>query len=177
MLAAVFVAEIGDVARFAGRRPLACWAGLTPRHRESDTTVHRGRITKQGSKLVRWAAVEAVQRSSEPAVAAIRTRIAARRGRPGQRTGRNIAKVAAARELLTLVFYGLRDGQIRALGSPAGPARARRPARPWQDRPADRRPDRDRPHDQRPDRCPIVKPHTLGPSAGPSSWTRDRRTD
>ena len=36
--------------------------GLTPRHRESDTTVHRGPITKQGSALVRWAAIEAVQR-------------------------------------------------------------------------------------------------------------------
>ena len=38
------------------------WAGLTPKHHESDTTVHRGRITKQGCRLVRWAAVEAVQR-------------------------------------------------------------------------------------------------------------------
>ena len=71
---------------------------------------------------MRWAAVEAVQRSSEPAVAAIRTRIADRRGRPGQRTGRNIAKVAAARVLLKLVYYGLRDGQIRALDrGPASP--------------------------------------------------------
>ena len=62
MLAAVFVAEIGDVARFARPEQLASWAGLTPKHHESDTTVHRGRITKQGSRLVRWAAVEAVQR-------------------------------------------------------------------------------------------------------------------
>jgi hypothetical protein len=69
---------------------------------------------KQGSKLVRWAAVEAVQRSSEPAVDQIRARIAERRGRPGHPTGRNIAKVAAARVLLKLVFYGLRDGEIRA---------------------------------------------------------------
>jgi hypothetical protein len=35
------------------------WAGLTPKHRESDLVVHRGRITKQGPVLVRWAAVEA----------------------------------------------------------------------------------------------------------------------
>jgi len=122
VFAAVFIAEIGDVSRFATADKLTCWAGLTPRHRESDTTVHRGRVTKQGSKLVRWAAVEAVQRSSEPAVAAIRTRIAERRGRPGQRTGRNIAKVAAARVLLKLVYYGLRDGQIRTLDrGPASP--------------------------------------------------------
>lgn len=64
---------------------------------------------------MRWAAVEAVQRSSEPKIVEIRTRIADRRGRPGQRTGRSIAKVAAARVLLTLVYYGLRDGYIRAL--------------------------------------------------------------
>ena len=35
--AAVFVAEIGDIARFARPEKLCCWAGLTPRHRESDT--------------------------------------------------------------------------------------------------------------------------------------------
>ena len=62
VLAAVFVAEIGDVHRFAGAPQLCSWAGLTPRHRESDTTVRRGPITKQGPRLVRWAAVEAVQR-------------------------------------------------------------------------------------------------------------------
>jgi transposase len=45
-LAAVFVAEIGDISRFQNPAQLASWAGLTPRHHESDTTVHRGRITK-----------------------------------------------------------------------------------------------------------------------------------
>ena len=61
MLAAVFVAEVGDVSRFRTAPQLACWAGLTPKHHESDTHVHRGRITKQGSRLVRWAAVESVK--------------------------------------------------------------------------------------------------------------------
>jgi transposase len=58
VLAAVLVAEIGDIHRFAGAPQLCSWAGLTPRHRESDTTVRRGPITKQGPRLVRWAAVE-----------------------------------------------------------------------------------------------------------------------
>jgi transposase len=53
VLAAVFVAEIGDVARFTDPPHLCSWAGLTPTHRESDTVVRRGHITKQGSKLVR----------------------------------------------------------------------------------------------------------------------------
>ena len=37
VLAAVFVAEIGDVHRFGNARQLCSWAGMTPRHHESDT--------------------------------------------------------------------------------------------------------------------------------------------
>jgi hypothetical protein len=104
------IAEIGDVTRFPGPRQLACWAGLTPRHRESDTTVHRGPITKQGSRLVRWAAIEAVQRTPSSAGWLVATRAGLT-----HRRGRNIATTAVARRLLALVFYGLRDGHIRAL--------------------------------------------------------------
>jgi transposase len=109
ILGAIFVAEIGDVHRFPGPAQLTSWAGLTPQHHESDTKVHRGRITKQGSTLVRWAAVEAVQRIST------HHRLGQLRDQVGCRRGTNIGKVAAARELLTLVFYGLRDGHIRCL--------------------------------------------------------------
>jgi transposase len=112
LLAAVFVVEIGDITRFARPQQLASWAGLTPKHHESDTTVHRGRITKQGSTLVRWAAVEAVQRIGG------HTRLGQVRDRVGARRGRNIGVVAAARELTTLVFYGLRDHHIRCLSGP-----------------------------------------------------------
>jgi len=56
VLAAIFVVEIGDVTRFARPEQLCSWAGLTPKHRESDTKVYRGRITKQGNTLLRWAA-------------------------------------------------------------------------------------------------------------------------
>jgi transposase len=109
VLAAIFVAEIGDVTRFRDASALCSWAGLTPRHRESDTHVRRGHITKQGSRLVRWAAVEAVgrQRGATP-VAVLANRVAERRGRP-------IGRVAGARKLLVLVYYGLRDGHIRCL--------------------------------------------------------------
>jgi transposase len=63
----VFVAEIGDVGRFSHPEQLWTCAGLIPGHRESDTTVYRGPITKQGSPLVRWAAAEAVQLPRESA--------------------------------------------------------------------------------------------------------------
>ncbi len=109
VLAAVFVAEIGDISRFGSSRRLCSWAGLTPRHRESDTTVHRGHITKQGSRLVRWAAVEAVARQRGATV------IARHHHRVADRRGTGVGRVAAARKLLTLVYYGLRDGQVRCL--------------------------------------------------------------
>jgi transposase len=115
VFAAVFVAEIGEVSRFPSAGHLASWAGLTPRHRESDTTVHRGRITKQGSRLLRWAAVEAIQRApagTPPRV--LRDRIIDKRGKKAK----NTARVAAARVLLELVYYGLRDGQVRRLDPP-----------------------------------------------------------
>ena len=54
VLGAVFVAEIGDVTRFPPARQLCSWAGLTPRHRESNDEVRCGRITKQGPVLIRW---------------------------------------------------------------------------------------------------------------------------
>jgi transposase len=116
VLAAVIIAEIGDVTRFPTAAQLSSWAGLTPRHRESDTRVSRGHATKQGSRLLRWALIEAVQRGPAGFQARdAKDAIIARRG-PG---ARNVAKVAAARRLLTLVYYGLRDGQIRCLPDPA----------------------------------------------------------
>ena len=108
-IAAVLVAEIGDVGRFRSAEALCSWAGLTPKHRESDTKTTRGSITKQGSRLVRWALIEAVSRyHGGPRLAGDFRRIAERRGT-------NKARVAVARKVLTLVYYGLRDGEIRCL--------------------------------------------------------------
>jgi transposase len=109
IFAAVFVAEIGDVTRFDSPKALCSWAGLTPKHKESDLHVHRGRITKQGSRLVRWAAIEAVARYHGGAM--FRGRFEA----IAERRGNNRANVAIARKVLTLVYYGLRDGEIRCL--------------------------------------------------------------
>ncbi len=46
VLAAVIVAEIGGIVRFSRPARLSSWAGLTPRHRESDLKVTRGHISK-----------------------------------------------------------------------------------------------------------------------------------
>jgi transposase len=117
VLAAVIIAEIGDVTRFRTAAQLCSWGGLTPRHPESDTKVVRGHVTKQGSRQLRWAVIEAIQQAPADSVTgAVKEAIIARRGKEA----RNIAKVAAARRLLTLVYYGMRDGEIRCLARPSG---------------------------------------------------------
>ena len=57
-------------------------------------------------------------------IGSVKDAIIARRGKEA----RNIAKVAAARRLLTLVFYGMRDGQIRCLSRLPEHRRQPRPA-------------------------------------------------
>lgn len=54
---------------------------------------------------MRWAAVEAVSRQRGP------TPIRAHHHRVADRRGKNIGRVAAARKLVTLVYWGLRDGE------------------------------------------------------------------
>src|SRR6266581_13223 len=116
VLAAVICAEIGDVTRFGKAGQLCSWAGLTPRHHESDTKVIRGHCSKQGSRMLRWALAEAVQHAPAPArPGQARDAIIARRGPQA----RNIGKTAAARVLLTQVFCALRDGRVRSAGRPA----------------------------------------------------------
>jgi transposase len=107
--AAVLVAEIGDVTRFPTPAHLCSWCGLTPKHRESDLKTRRGRISKQGSRLVRATLIEGISRYHGGSVLDAHYRQIAKR------RGRNKARVALARKVLTLVYYGLRDGEIRCL--------------------------------------------------------------
>ena len=68
---------------------------------------------------MRWALVEAIQHV--PAGHPLRQRkegILARRGEQAK----NIAKIAMARQLLTWVFYAMRDGQVRDLTAATGKA-------------------------------------------------------
>ena len=130
--AMLVIAEIGDVHRFPTARHLCAWAGLTPTVRSSDGKARLGHISHQGSRILRWALTEAAQHipTGGGPLRAMFERIAKRRGR-------NVAKVAVARQILTLCYYGLRDGEIRCLNTPAqrhhrraGGRRMRPPTRP-----------------------------------------------
>ena len=109
-IAMLVIAEVGDITRFPSARHLCAWAGLTPTVRSSNGKARLGHISGQGSPALRWALVEAAQHAPTGGgpLRAAYERIAKRRGK-------QVAKVAVARKILTLCYYGLRDGQIRCL--------------------------------------------------------------
>jgi Transposase IS116/IS110/IS902 family len=114
-IAMLVIAEVGDVTRFPTARHLCSRAGMTPTVRTSDQRTRLGHIPPQGSPAPRGALAGAAQhaaRGGGPLRQAFE-RIAKRRGR-------QVAKVAVARKLLTPCFYGLRDGEIRRLAPRAG---------------------------------------------------------
>ena len=120
-IAMLVIAEVGEIGRFATARRLCSWAGLTPTVRSSDGRARLGHISRQGSPPLRWALVEAAQHAARGGgpLRADYERIAKRRGKA-------VAKVAIARKILTLCFYGLRDGEIRCL-APRAKAHTVRP--------------------------------------------------
>jgi hypothetical protein len=67
---------------------------------------------------------ERPRRSAGNTNGAIRHGLGAYRDRVAARRGRNIGTVAAARELVELVYYALRDYTVRRLASPAAAAAA-----------------------------------------------------
>jgi transposase len=115
--AMLVIAEIGDISRFRKARKLCAWAGLTPTVRSSDGKARLGHITRQGSRPLRWALVEAAQHSVRGG-GPLRQDLE----RIAKRRGKNIAKVAVARKILTLCYYGLRDGEIRCLARRCRPS-------------------------------------------------------
>jgi len=82
--AAILVAEIGDMHRFPRPAPVLV-GGMTPKLHRVRHHLTSGRITKQGSTIVRWAVVESVARYHGEAPIAPTFRSTYRDGRRGRR--------------------------------------------------------------------------------------------
>jgi transposase len=115
IVAATFLAAVGDISRFPTSRQLVGYLGLDPRVRQSGSTpATHGRISKQGSASARHALVEAgwsVVRQPGP-LHAFYQRIRARRGH-------QVAVVAAARKLACLFWCMLTRGEDYAFQQPS----------------------------------------------------------
>ena len=107
LIGLTFASEIGEVSRFSSPSKLVGYAGLAPRISQSGERSATGRLSKAGSRTLRWAAVEAANqawRSSNPFHAHY-LRIAAKHGK-------NPAKSAVARKLLITTWHMLSRGEV-----------------------------------------------------------------
>lgn len=105
--AVTFLAQVGEIGRFASARHLVGYLGLDPRVRQSgERDARMGRISKEGSGLVRHVMVEA-------ATAAIRTPgpLRAFYQRLRAKKGHQIAIVATARKMVTVFWHLLSRGE------------------------------------------------------------------
>jgi transposase len=100
--AAVIMAKIIEISRFVGTKQLCSYTGLVPSTRSSDAHVRHGRITKEGSPWLRWTMVSAAQRApcASPRLARFHKRIL-------KQHGKKTARVALARQMLTIIYYML----------------------------------------------------------------------
>ena len=98
-LAVLVAVEIADVERFSSPAHLHAYAGVIPSTYASGEKSYHGRITKQGSRWLRWAVVEAVYPAivKDLGLRALHSRLV-------RRKGANTAKVAVARRLLTIIY-------------------------------------------------------------------------
>jgi transposase len=100
VIATAVVASIGDTGRFASPEKLASYFGLTPRVRQSgDRIAVHGRISKQGNAAARTMLVEAAW-----SAAAVPGPLRAFFLRIKARKGQNVAAVATARKIATLIW-------------------------------------------------------------------------
>jgi transposase len=102
----VVVSELGDIRRFRSAKRVAAYAGLAPGRRESAGHSKELGITKEGSRLLRWALVESSWRLATHSRRwqRIFANLALRRGKKR-------AVVAVARRLLTVMVALLRSGK------------------------------------------------------------------
>ena len=112
----IVLAELGDWRRFRSQADVVCYGGLAPGYRESAGKSKQLGITKEGSRILRWAMIELAWRM-------IRTsrKWGGHFTRLEVRLGPKKAIVAIARRLLTVIFTLLRTGQKYSLARETPP--------------------------------------------------------
>jgi transposase len=111
--AVLIYSEIGDISRFPSHNKLASWTGLVPSMHQSGTSFYNGRITKEGSKRLRWILIQCAHTSirTNSKINEFYTKIAKRRGEKK-------AVVAVARKLVKIIYAVLSSGHPSLYGDP-----------------------------------------------------------
>jgi transposase len=123
LIGLTFAAEIGDVSRFSTASKLVGYAGLAPRISQSGERSATGRLSKAGSRTLRWAAVEAANQAWRPS-----NPFHEHYRRMAERHGKNPAKSSVARKLLITSWHMLSREQVFQPSRPSGGVRSTAPA-------------------------------------------------
>ena len=106
ILAHTILSEIGDIQRFKSAKALCSFAGLVPTVRASAEHVFYGRLTKQGSRWLRWALIEAAVHAAgkvpqwKNSAESLRTR-----------KGAKAARVEIARKIAKAIYHMLKENR------------------------------------------------------------------
>jgi transposase len=113
--ALTIMGEIGDINRFNSAKKLQGYAGLVPStYSSGDKQIH-GRITKQGSKWLRWIMIEAAYHQERcKRIPGFGSYYVSMKKRRGTKT----AAVATARKLLAVVWRLLKDNRPYEVNAP-----------------------------------------------------------
>lgn len=102
LTALAVVHTLGDVNRFSRKEQIVAFVGLDPLDKSSGEKKRIGRVSKHGSRLVRFLLVQAANTTRDKHLKDFYGRVSRRRGKPK-------AKIAAARKLLINCYIMLRD--------------------------------------------------------------------
>lgn len=123
--ALTIISEIGDINRFPSAKQLCGYAGLVPSTYASGQSMRHGRITKQGSRWLRYVMVEIAHRQilckKKQGFGWYYLKMRAR-------SGSGTAAVATARKLCAVVWRLLKDNRpfeerLQTVGSPMTPVK------------------------------------------------------
>ena len=103
--AVAFSSWVGDIQRFPNAKKLVSYFGIAPRVRQSAAKERHGHITKEGSRMARWLLLQA---------ALVNIRMAKQPARShylgvSKRRGKQIARVAATRKLVGVMYHLMRE--------------------------------------------------------------------
>ena len=98
--ALLILAEIDNISRFPSANKLAAYAGLVPSTYQSGNSCYQGKITKQGSKSLRWILIQCTKTSIKK-----KHRLQTFYLRIKQKKGGQKATVATARKMLTTIWH------------------------------------------------------------------------
>ena len=126
VLSATILGETGDVRRFSSPKALGRYTGMTPSERSTGGVQIQGAITREGSRVLRWALMEAVAHC-----------LLAKRGvalavgdwtrSKSERLGKLKARVAAARKLSESIWRLIHAGETFDAAKPFGGKRLEDP--------------------------------------------------